>query len=127
MLEGRALRPTATLAMLADVIGEEGARLLIKRLGGTRIYVPVQAPAAHPFAQLLGLKRAAALSDHFAGLTIELPKPHARREQALRMIEEGAMTIGQIALATDYTERQIYRLLAEMRHDDRQLELFAGL
>ena len=109
---------------VAQVIGQANLLELCKRLGGTKIYVPAKIGHNHPIAAAIGLKAAAMLADHYYGTQIDLPKAHARRERALELAKSGQRTVAEAALATDYTERRIYQMLAEEKGEQDQLSLF---
>lgn len=119
------------LEEVAQLIGQVNLRELIKRMGGTRIYVPAQIGHNHPIAATIGMKASALLAEHYSGTTLELPKAHLRRERVLEMALSGQMTIAEAAIACDYTERRVYQLLDEAKRkagdgSDDQLDMFAG-
>ncbi|HEX7821065.1 MAG TPA: hypothetical protein VF463_10650 [Sphingobium sp.] len=107
---------------LADVIGVEGAEKLCRTLGGSRIYVPAIIGEHHPIHVAVGKENADRIAEHFHRTVLSLPKGLSRRERVLEYRRTTRMTIREIALATDYTEKTIYQILA----DDRggQLDLF---
>lgn len=116
---------SSVFADVAAVIGEHDARRLCDALGGTLLYVPAMVGANHPICAAIGAASAKKLCDHFKGETLQLPKSYLRRTRVLQLYERGGMTLAQIALATDYSERHVMHILAESRSDDGQLELFA--
>lgn len=107
---------------VADVIGVEAAEKLCRALGGTRIYVPAKIGEHHPIAVALGEENAARIADYFHGTVLALPKGLSRRERVIEYRRTTKMTIREIALATDYTEAGVYKILAEERGG--QLDLF---
>lgn len=108
-------------ADLAEVIGEEAARLLARHFGGTGIYVPRKIGDHHPLCAAIGRDAADRLAA-WAGLTtISVPKQPERRQRVRDLHRQGALTKRQIARETDYSERHVYRLL---RDDDKQADLF---
>lgn len=119
---------------IAGVIGEEAALRLIKELGGIVLYVPQRMGGDHPVAVAIGPRRAKEFAEHFAGCHLDLPKDPfrarsiaARHAQVLALHKQGDMTLKQIALATDFTERHVYRILASrMSKNDNQPDLFGG-
>lgn len=100
---------------LAEVIGQANVDKLIEHFGGTRTYVPRTVGTHAPLAVVLGLRAALRLCEFFHGRALDLPKAHLRRQRALETALERpeGMTIKDVALAFDYTERQIYKMLAE--------------
>ncbi|RYY25220.1 MAG: hypothetical protein EOP62_14255 [Sphingomonadales bacterium] len=130
-----ALRPISVAGDLQDelaaVIGQGAVTRLIERMGGTRTYVPRTIGAHHPIAATIGLKPASLLAEYFHGRTLDLPKAHARRQRALEtaLNRPEGVTLKQVALDFDYTERHLYNLLeahkaAHGHQDDGQLGLF---
>lgn len=109
---------------VAAVIGPAAAQKLCEMFGGVRIYIPQAIGAAHPVAAAIGTAAAAKLAEYYHGTMLELPKAHLRRRRVLELAERGGMTVSQIALACDYTDRQVYNILAASREDDGQLSLF---
>lgn len=121
------LLDSAIFDEIAAAIGSEDARRLCARLGGTQLYVPASVGHNHPIAAAIGPKAAKLLCAHFVGNMLPLPKAHHRKARVIALAAAGGMTIREIALATDYTDRHVYNILAESREDDGQLELFDGL
>lgn len=115
---------SALVDELAQVIGQPSLMKLCEAFGGTKLYVPARFTATHPIAATIGMKAATILSEHYYGTMIDLPKAHLRRTRVLEMAQSGTMTIADAARACDYTERRVYQLLAEAKHDDGQLDLF---
>lgn len=107
---------------VADVIGVEAAEKLCRALGGTRIYVPATIGEHHPIAVAIGEENAARIAEHFHRTVLALPKGLSRRERVIEYRRSTKMTIREIALATDYTEAGVYKILAEERGG--QLDLF---
>ena len=118
---------SATFEEIAQVIGEAPARALCDHLGGTTLYVPAQIGPAHPVTAAIGAKAARELAEHFRGSHLQLPKAYLRRQRVLELRASTDMTIAQIALATDYTERHVHNILSASREDDGQLDLFRDL
>ncbi len=115
----------STFREIADVIGEAAAHTLCRHLGGTTLYVPARIGPHHPVAAAIGSVSAQQLADHFRGSHLLLPKAFLRRTRVLELARSTQMTVREIALATDYTERHVYAILEQARRDDRQLDLFA--
>ncbi|AJP73151.1 hypothetical protein [Sphingomonas hengshuiensis] len=115
---------------LAADIGWAATEKLIEMLGGTRIFVPRAIGVHHPIAVAIGAKAASLLAAKHAGATFDLPKAHYRRERALQtaLNRPEGMTIADVAIAFDYTERWIYKMLeqhaAQQEAEDLQGRLF---
>lgn len=116
---------------LAEVIGEAAVTKLIEALGGTRTFVPRKIGVHHPIGVAIGAKAAALLAERFAGTSLDLPKAHYRRQRALEtaLNRPEGMTVKDVALSFDYTERMIYKMLADhaakQKDADDQLNLFS--
>lgn len=100
---------------LVGVIGAAATRRLCDAYGGARLYVPARMSPNDPIAREIGLTAAQKLSHYSGGQTIDLPKSHVRKRRARQLLAEGDMSMRDIALATDYTERRLYQLQAERR------------
>lgn len=118
---------SAVFEEVAAVIGAVAAHKLCEAFGGVRIYIPPVIGATHPVFAVIGAASSARLAEYYHGTMLELPKAHLRRRRVLELAERGGMTVSQIALACDYTERQVYNILAAAREDDGQMDLFADL
>ena len=116
------LRSSDIFQSIAAVIGAEAAEKLCRTLGGARIYVPATMGEHHPIAVAIGQENAAKIADHFHRTVLALPKGLSRRERVIEFRRTTKMTIREIALATDYTEAGVYKILAEDRGG--QLDLF---
>lgn len=107
---------------VAAVIGESAAEELCRKLGGARLYIPGTIGAHHPITVAIGAENAAKIAEHFHRTILALPKGLSRRERVLEYRRTTDMTVQEIALATDYTEAGVYKILAEERGG--QLDLF---
>lgn len=97
---------------LASVVGEGASHDLARVYGGTSLYVPRAIADDHALCLLIGREASERLSAWTGGLTIAIPKQIERRA---RVLEQGRNGMGkaQIALATGFSERHVYRLLKE--------------
>ena len=111
------------VAELEEALGPDVARVLARRFGGVRLYVPLHMGDDHPIRVALGREAADRIASWSGGCAIDIPKRAARRRRVIELREQGALTIAQIALDTDYSERHVYRLLSD-RTDPRQVQLF---
>ena len=118
---------SSTFEEISEVIGEAGARALCDHLGGTTLYIPAAIGHNHPVTAAIGAGLARKLADHFRGSHLQLPKAFLRRQRVIELKRSTDMTIREIALATDYSERHVYDILASTREDDGQLDLFRDL
>lgn len=64
----------SAFAEVAELIGDEAAELLMKKLGGTYLYVPSRPGPEHPISLLLGERLAGQLADRFCRETILIPR-----------------------------------------------------
>lgn len=110
---------------LSGVIGMEAAHKLARTFGGTSIYVPMAIGESHPLSVAIGRDAAELLSAWTGGSAISIPKQAERRSRVAALRQGTALTIAQIAVETDYSERHVYRLLREIA-DERQPDLFGG-
>lgn len=115
----RAPPPPAELAALADVVGAEGTLALIEAYGGTRFYVPKQAPNAE-MVRLLGTAPAATLVRQIGGNAIKVPL--AKRWRCLVYRSRG-MTYRSIARRLNITEDVVHRWLQAAEMTGRQMVL----
>jgi hypothetical protein len=125
MRESRIL-DSSIFDLIAQVIGSADARRLCNKLGGTHLYVPAAPGPNHPLVIAIGPGPAKLMAEHFTGDTLQLPKAHHRRRRVLELAADPNLSLRDIALATDYSQRHVIRILAESR-DDRQGELFPDL
>jgi len=111
------------MAELAGAIGEDAARQLARRFGGTSVYVPRAIGDHHPLCAAIGREAADRLAAWTGGAALLIPKQAERRARVLDLHRRGALTVAQIALQTGYTERHVYKLLRD-EADARQPDLF---
>ena len=116
---------------LVRVLGERLAFDLVQKRGGTRLIVPKRVSAPHPLLDALGLPGFIALVDAYGGEVIDdLPKydsvARQLRHERVRQMRATDQTIDQVAMATNYSRRQVMNILAADGPDDRQYALFDG-
>lgn len=107
---------------IAGVVGEVAARNMAQRFGGISLNVPRAIGDHHPIAIALGRVAADQLAAWAGGSAIYIPKQAERRARVVELGER-SLTRTQIARDTGYSERHVYRLLAES-DDYRQPDLF---
>ena len=98
---------------LVDAIGDDGADLLCRAVGGVSTYIPRKPVAGSPLSAVLGMKRMERLCAAFGGLRVTLPnrrKGEPFKDRIVRMLENGKSP-GRIALELGVTERYV-RILA---------------
>ncbi|WP_347289069.1 RNA helicase [Bilophila wadsworthia] len=98
---------------LVDAIGDDGADLLCRAVGGVSTYIPRKPVAGSPISAVLGMKRMERLCAAFGGLRVTLPnrrKGEPFKDRIVRMLETGKSP-GNIALELGVTERYV-RILA---------------
>lgn len=120
----RRIQDTKDFVEVAGIIGISATERLCEAIGGVRTYIPRHIGHNHPISAAIGAALARELADHRYGTTIDLPKAHLRRQRVIELSERGDMTLREIALATDYTERQVRRILDSAREDDGQMSIF---
>ena len=113
---------------LEQIIGLDGALLLVEAYPGIRLKVPKNVTEDHRLAKLLGIDRARTLVHVYGNDHINVPRcvQAIRENRNARLFDrrkQGA-THTQLALEFSLTERYVYALLARGPIDDRQLDLF---
>lgn len=108
---------------LSEAIGNDAARQLARRFGGTSVYVPRAIGDHHPLCVAIGRAAADALATWTGGSAVAVPKQPERRARVRDLRAAGALTRAQIAIETGFSERHVYRLLRE-EDDARQPGLF---
>ncbi len=98
---------------LAVDLGEEAARALAERCGGTRLYIPGH--VSPRLVQLVGQRAAEWLVDRFGGQRIYVPVLDPRTEQVHRAkaLRAMGMTVDAIARAVGRSHRWVERVLQE--------------
>lgn len=99
---------------LAEAIGTDAVYRLCDALGGSKVYVPAAIGSNHVIAAAIGVEAAATLAEFYHGAWLDLPKPNKRRQRAIELLEQDKLTVREVALQTDYTERQIYVFRSRM-------------
>ena len=77
---------------LVDAIGDDGADLLCRAVGGVSTYIPRKPVAGSPLSAVLGMKRMERLCAAFGGLRVTLPnrrKGEPFKDRIVRMLENG--------------------------------------
>ncbi len=98
---------------LVDAIGDDGADLLCRAVGGVSTYIPRKPVAGSPLSAVLGMERMERLCAAFGGLRVTFPnrrKGEPFKDRIVRMLSSGKSP-GNIALELGVTERYV-RILA---------------
>ncbi len=99
--------PPPELRPLAQVVGLEGLFRLLEWRGGTRLPVPIR-PAGSTIAAALGETTAAALVEHWGGLTLKVPIARLWRVQ---VHHAHGLSYAEIATRVGLTEAGVWRML----------------
>ncbi|MBF0399941.1 MAG: hypothetical protein HQL90_04165 [Magnetococcales bacterium] len=106
---------TKTFNMISEYVGEELTRLLIDKLGGTRLYFPKTVSPEHRISLAVGVDNAKKLCDVFGGTCIALPMEsmESKRKRNSEIIKEFDSGRDLQYLARKYwmTSRQILTIL----------------
>lgn len=110
----------APLDQLISAIGLPAALKLIERFGGTRIALPLpeNVTASNPVAQVIGVERARKLAVLWGQERPYLPRAvqYVRRQRDRQLAEDAQqMSIPQVALKYELTERGVYKVLAALK------------
>ena len=116
-----------SLHEVVNLIGLPAMIKMVERFPGIRIFVPRKIKDDHAIVKVIGLELAQKLAKHFDGSEFAVPKAQealilARNRQIRRLY--GPSTAAQLALMYDLTERQIYRIVAEVEQVSTQESLF---
>lgn len=103
-----------TAGDLVDLLGAETAALLIERLGGLPLYIPVCPVSGSPLVLAVGHAAAARLCDACAKETILLPSRHAAatraRQRQIRYDLARGLPVPEVARRHGLSVRHVYRL-----------------
>lgn len=114
-MTGRAPTNGRPPTLLEAVIGDDAARRLAERFGGTRLYVPRSPGEHHPITVTIGPEAAKRLASEFGGAApIDIPMLSCLRQRIIELDGQG-MARAKIARAVGRTERRIYQVLEEAR------------
>ncbi|MBF0448399.1 MAG: hypothetical protein HQL67_09385 [Magnetococcales bacterium] len=106
-----------SLTEIKEVVGLQGALILLNRCGGTRLFIPRRLKAQHKLANLLGLEAARLMSAYFGGETLTIvrgsrAKKLARNRSLIHRYDAGER-VAELAVAFELTERQVYTILSK--------------
>lgn len=106
---------------IAEIIGLDGALILVSNWGGLRLYVPEpdHVHEDHPLAQRLGVQRAKNFCANYAREKIDVPRclSHLRRafEQRIAADNAAGVSVRELAMRHGLTERAVWMALARYR------------
>lgn len=114
----------SSLARIAELIGQDAALRLCRTYGGVSYYIPHCPDTDHAWARVITRPAWEALCAEYGGTRLTLPRGERafKRQKALELLRAGRMSVRQIALECQTTERNVSRLRAKMS-DDRQAPL----
>jgi Mor family transcriptional regulator len=104
---------------LIEAIGPDSTRELLRRRGGTRIYLPApEGIGGSVLAEIVGEENARVLAASFGPGDADLPSgsAYARRDRDNRIIEASASgaSLGDISAYHGLTRRQVRNIIAAM-------------
>lgn len=129
------------LSIIREIAGEEAAQALVRKKGGTSVYVPIHPKKEHVLAKIVGIKAALKISERFGLETLEISNgrglSHARRidpAEAVALADTG-LSCRKIADRLDCTSRNIRKILEiergrrldRARHEARRQRRNEGL
>lgn len=113
---------------IAEQVGVDAAKKIVKAYGGTRLYIPAAAKSDHPLAVLIGFDNAVKLGQYFSGERVIIPKRFNSMEyiraNVPKLYNQG-WKIRDIALAMDCCERTVFTILQKKReYEEPMLPMF---
>lgn len=107
------------------LIGLPATMAMVNRYGGTRIYIPAEAPADHPYADLIGQDNLVKLCAEYGafGHGLRLLLPNARRaltavRNAQIRADYASKSARELAAAYQLNQRHIERIVADLDQVD---------
>lgn len=106
---------SAIYEQLAAAIGEIAAQAMLRRFGGRDLYIRKRNGRDDAIVAAIGVEATKLLRRHFGGELIYIPRrafgPDPRSVRRLAATQ--GLTRSKIAEQTGYSERQVYRILAD--------------
>ena len=103
---------------IAEQVGVDVAKKIVKAYGGTRLYIPKIAKPDHPLAILIGFDNAVKLGEYFSGERVFIPRRFHSKEyvynNTVKLYNKG-WKIRDIALVMDCSETTIFDILRKKR------------
>lgn len=101
---------------MAEVIGLEAALGVVRRFGGTRLWLPLVLAEDHPLAREIGLAQAKRLSRHYCLEAISIPTCkgafRAMRNRGICERYRAGETAAALAREYGLHERMIWKIVA---------------
>ena len=120
----------AVMSEIMEVAGPEAAWALARAHGGTTVYIPTRASRDHWLTELVGLKAARQICDHYrvanTGIRLLIPigRQAAQRQRLVKALEQG-LSAPDAASASGMHERSAFRARSRLKaRDTRQGRLF---
>ena len=98
-------------------IGPAAHNVLLREMGGKRVFIPKSMGPHHPLAETLGRDTALALAEKFGGETYEVPLTQRVREQIIADLKSN-VPVGEIAQRYYCSRRTVFRIKAELHQPD---------
>jgi hypothetical protein len=116
------------IQQIIHLIGPEQTMKLCQAHGGVRHYIPKKPRPDHKFAKLIGMEAWQVLCSDFGGTHVTFPKLHqlkTKRRHVLALLRNSSMSVRDIAMEVDVTERYVSRLSGELKRlKAKELPLF---
>jgi len=115
------LRP---IDLIAEQVGVDIAKKIVKAYGGTRLYIPQTVKPDHPLAVMIGFDNAVKLGQYFFGERVIIPKRYNSMDyirSAVPKLYNKGWKVRDIALAMDCCERTVFSILRRKREEDEPL------
>ena len=105
---------------IAELTSVQVALELAERLGGTRLYFPIDPAPDNLLARAVGLDTARVLARHYGNLHLDIPRFASGRKLAIARADG---TAPDVARRFGVTERWVRKVRNEAPADPRQLSL----
>lgn len=119
------------LRMIVRCMGEADAFKLVEALGGTKLRVPQSFAEDHVLLDIISVRAFLALINEYGGIDIQLPKYDSvlrqfRHQRVNALLDQG-FTNKEVALATNYTQRQVINIKQQAHPIARQISLWDAI
>lgn len=104
-----------SLRQIEESLGLATAVAMVQHFGGLRLFIPKKPKPGHILLERLGTEVATALCRTYGGETITVPRGRAAtlavRNANIAASYDAGMTVRELAMQHQLTERQIYTIL----------------
>lgn len=119
------------LRMLVRCMGESDAFKLVEALGGTKLRVPQAFVEDHVLLDVISARAFLGMIQEYGGIDIQLPKYDSvlrqiRHKRVTALLDQG-FSNKEVALATNYTQRQVINIKQQAHPIGRQISLWDAL